>query len=721
MGTGSLWFMSAAVLAALAWNGRLVLDRPILWWQWADAALLVLLAVYVMSGLMMADQGNPRATINAVWQWIGFGMVYLVARQMLRRAVDRRAVCVVLLALATALATVSFYEYFFSMPRLRARYAADPEEVLREVGIPATAGSPERKLFEDRLQSTPPIVTFALTNSLAGFLAPWFIVAVGIGWEARRAVNDWRAFWRDRRVVAVTLCGLFISFCLLLTTSRSAFLAVACGLIAIMGYRRLGRWWDGRLLLAGGVLAVVLLGGALAAGAFDWLTLSEAPKSLLYRFEYWQATWSLITDHPWFGCGPGNFQQYYAFYKLPQASETIADPHNFFFEVWANAGTPAMLALVAFLVLVVRRVSNSLAVGRANEGRDRGDRAEIAEASSAVWVWGGALVGVLLAFPVGTVVGFPPPPALLWLGLPVGGLIVVLLHRWVAATSTSATGVTDSSDGARLPAWLLLIAILVLLTNLLAAGGISYAGVSISLWLLAALALNQTGADRQLRLSAWMGGVLGVGLVVMVLLCQRTMYGPLLSAQSRLNAGWAAAAAGRGERADRLFRSAAEADPFSPQPWMQLALLHHQRLLGTSSPDRAAEGLAQFDQAVEQALRRNRRGFAPRRQIGDWRLALYRHWNDGRQLDRAIDSYEEVVRLYPHGIAGRVQLAWVYHLAGREAEAREQAGEALRLDAATPHQERKLANLVPFDPTLAARGEVNAEQLMLRLRNGSHL
>ncbi len=41
--------------------------------------------------------------------------------------------------------------------------------MLRDAGFDPTPGTPERKLFEDRLNSTEPLATFALANSLAGF------------------------------------------------------------------------------------------------------------------------------------------------------------------------------------------------------------------------------------------------------------------------------------------------------------------------------------------------------------------------------------------------------------------------------------------------------------------------------------------------------------------------------------------------------------------------
>ncbi len=62
----------------------------------------------------------------------------------------------------------------------------------------------------------------------------------------------------------------------------------------------------------------------------------------------------MIFDHPLLGCGPGNFQQYYTFYKLPEASETVADPHNFLLEIAATAGLPALALLFWLLALAVR-------------------------------------------------------------------------------------------------------------------------------------------------------------------------------------------------------------------------------------------------------------------------------------------------------------------------------------------------------------------------------
>ena len=99
-----------------------------------------------------------------------------------------------------------------------------------------------------------------------------------------------------------------------------------------------------------GLTVAVLLTMGIAVGGLDRQVFSEASKSLGYRAQYWQSTMRMIAECPLTGCGPGNFQYEYTRFKLPEASEEVADPHNFLLEVWATAGTPAMLALLAVLM-----------------------------------------------------------------------------------------------------------------------------------------------------------------------------------------------------------------------------------------------------------------------------------------------------------------------------------------------------------------------------------
>ncbi len=246
----------------------------------------------------MAEQGCVRATINMAWQWAGFGALFFLGRHVLREPAAVRAVCAVMIALAVGLSALAYYQYFYSLPAMRAEFARNPEAMLRDAGVDPTPGSPERKLFEDRLNSTEPLATFALANSLAGLLAPWLIVTLGIAvsvWSLKAGTAKMEASPKmgtgtdrpdrsqspfsgtdrpDRSqspfsgvVLAAGVAAVLIGLCVLLTKSRTALLAVGLGVCLLAAsrwpVRRLFTW---RLLLVAAVIGG-LLAGAIAAGA----------------------------------------------------------------------------------------------------------------------------------------------------------------------------------------------------------------------------------------------------------------------------------------------------------------------------------------------------------------------------------------------------------------------------------------------------------------------
>ena len=86
-----------------------------------------------------------------------------------------------------------------------------------------------------------------------------------------------------------------------------------------------------------GTLGILLTVAALGGG-FDVQVISEAPKSLDYRLQYWTGAMGVIREHPLVGVGPGNFRQHYLRYKVPESSEDIADPHNLVLDLWTSGG-----------------------------------------------------------------------------------------------------------------------------------------------------------------------------------------------------------------------------------------------------------------------------------------------------------------------------------------------------------------------------------------------
>ncbi|MBC8355856.1 MAG: O-antigen ligase family protein [Planctomycetes bacterium] len=588
-------------------------------------------------------------------------------------------------------------QYFGRTPPARRAYEDDKEGTLADAGIVAPEGSVEREQFEDRLYSTEPIATFTLANSLAGFLAPWLLCIVGI------AVLNWSNQELRRRLTLSAVASiLLVAGCFVLTKSRSATIAVIAGVGFLAVYGRRCGWRPGwkSLVVGVGSLAVIF-SLAVSVGGFDLLVLTESSKSLLYRVQYWQASLAMIADAPWFGCGPGNFQQSYTAYKLPAASETIADPHNFLLEVWSTSGSLSMLAFLGVFVCFAVQLRNGLAALRSDSAQRNTEEVGCVRA-----VYWGALAGVPLGFIAGLTVSYLPDTALFMVGLPVAAGIVFSWHSWVLH--------------GRLPIVVLLASAGVLLINLSAAGGISFAGVALSLWLLLATALNFAEWPRSTLV--WSGRTAcaaATAAVVIAVSFWYSTFAPVLNVKTHLARanGWQEQ--GRFLEAEDALLAATSVDSFSVEPWQALARLRLSRWLdhGDSSREKA------FVAAARETLRRDRRSSAAHQAYGDWYLAAYRARDDQPLLEEAIFGYRRAVELYPNYNFGHAQLAWALHLAGQSEESGLVVAEALRLNRLNPHQEQNLARRKVFDPPRRVQSQEpnptcdNTEQLMESLRS----
>ncbi len=720
-----------ALIVLVFWLLEGVLRRTLrLRLGWIDLAVAALVAWYGLAAAAAVATASPRPAVNVFWQWLGFGVVFFLVRQLVAGRRELRAVLAAMIALATALSCYGLYQYTYEMPQSRQAYFADPDAALREAGMWFPPGSPERERFEKRLVGTEPMATFALANSLAGLLVPWVIVAVGAAaslvWgraeparhEADRDLPGSRSptasAWRGRVGSGFVATTGIMAVCLLLTKSRAGYLAVLFGMAGLgwavgpqWGQRRLG--WKP---LAAVVLILTLLIGIVAfSGGLDVQVISEAQKSLGYRVEYWHSSLRMIAQWPLFGCGPGNFQHAYTRFKLPAASEEVADPHNFLLEVAAEAGLPALAALLAVLGLFAarffalgsaapcngtkdgRRDGDSPATPpdpqiRQSGGRDDADPNDPAappstrrlagplaedSAPSAPRQWpglvaGGAIAGFVPGWFLGLISAAPPAGAVILIGLPVAALVIWLMWPWVL-------------EG-RLTPGVAAVAAAALLVNLLAAGGIGFSGVALSLWLLLALGTLLLGYDREFKPSSRTPGFLILlGVAVAALGLRATAVGPVGAAWRQL-----AAARALPRQADAHLRAAAEADPLAAEPWRQLMAWHFARW---QQQGQEAD-LQGWRQASEALLNRQPNSSAAWLQVANQAMALYKRSDEPALLDRALKSYDEAVRLYPNSPLHRGRLALTLESAGQIAPARRQADRALELDAATPHQDKKL-------------------------------
>ena len=681
-----VWAIAGAAAGQLSWRGGLTL------WM-----LLLFLAWHSLSALVMARYGQPRAAINMLWQWLSFGICFCLTRQLVRTAAERRALVAVMMAVAVGLSALGYYQYFREHPLMREQYRNNPEKVIRDAGIIAPAGTPQRDAFENRLNSTEPFATFALTNSLAGFLSPWLIMALGIG-----ITNFSRVESSPRTKVATLVTAVIIAGCLVLTKSRTAWIAVLAGIALLAVYGRRSGWRPDWRIVTGMIAAAVFLPFlGFVIGGLDSFVILEASKAMLYRVQYWRSTAQMIADFPIFGCGPGNFQQYYTAYKLPEASETIAEPHNFIMEIWATAGTPALVLFVAFWLCFVWQVWRAQQLPASS--KPFGEDESMGCVRSIYW---GGLAGGLFAYVACMYLeGYVLSPGLLVFGFPLAAVAIVLWHPWVLHGRWTIA----------VPA----IAIAVVLINLLAAGGISFASVANTLWVLAALVVSQAESQPVERfLTRRLALVLALLTLGTIGIFTKVGYLPQLNSQTWLADGDTRRSERRPAEAMASFRQAIAADPYSQDGWERLADLAHEGWLATG--DR--EYFRTFHDATQRMLALNPRSSFAHAQVGRWWLAAYRHFGQEQLLAEAVASYGIATQRYPNYNLGHAELAWVLHLAGRDAEAAKEAANALRLDEMMPHQEQKLGRQRVYDAPRALPdqralpGDRTAEQLMRQIR-----
>lgn len=625
-----------------------------------DAAVLLLIGWHSVAAIWAIRQGSPRPAANMLWEWIGMGLCFLLARQFITTPREVRAVAAVMVALAAGLSGYGLYQRVYEMPQTRAEYAADPDRAMRIAGLWFPPGSHERKLFESRVENQEPLATFALTNSLAAFLSPWLVVLVGMGLSVGR---------NRKRLLGMGLCLIPIAMCLVLTKSRSGYIASCVGLtLAWLLCRaqsvRIG--WKLPATIVG--IAALLLATALAVDGAD--LFGKAWKSFGFRVQYWQSSVQMIGDHPLVGCGPGNFQNVYTQYKLPEAAEEVADPHNFLLEVAATAGLPAAACFAAVLACFFgatwmrereERKGNSegktenspLAVGSRPEIQNQKSKtanlqSPISNSSPDAWAYvlAGGAAGFLLSVPVGLLSAAPPGGAAVLLGLPLAAATVGLLWGWIR-------------DG-RLPKLLPAVGVVVLLVDLLTTGGIGLPSVAGTLWLLLALGLEGERPRTIPAFAAWAALLMVIGLAVT---CYKAAYAPVLECQAQLRMAEQDPA-----QAVEHLAVAAAADPWAVEPWRQLAAVEFERWWQEPSPD----AFDRFRHAAAKVVELTPNSAPTWLAVGDWYFRAFSKTDrQGKEIRldtirNAQSAYGEAVRLYPNNASYRTKLAEACQAAGDE-------------------------------------------------------
>ena len=716
VGSGLIWVFLMLCVSGIGVVSILLSGMTRVRWSWVDAMVLTLI---VLVGLSAGHAADRRSAITMAWEWGALGLLYGLARNLPKTRGESATLAGVVVATAVAVAAYGLYQIPVEFAQLRRMFIANPEALLAQLGI--APGTPSAESFKQRLMySNEPFSTFALANSLAGFLVGPMALMLAVALENLK---------RDQRgskwpaLIMASWPGLILLVCLLLTKSRSAYvgLGVASVVLAYSYRGAVPRRW----LVGSGIGVLVLLLGLIAGGVatrqLDVQILTEAKKSLGFRWEYWVGAWGVITDAPppfaanlgaigmldaepddsttrtsrsfWWGVGPANFAGPYLRHKLPEASEAIQDPHNLILEVWAESGVFAMIALLASLVAGVGLILSPTRILRGSDpGSTEIDRSELSSQGNH-WLWVMAGMG--------------------WFGVWVlGELNPVtqkdMLMRWLilGAAWTLAALMLGPIWGRRpIPAVGLGAAVIALTVHLLAAGGIGIPSVAMSLWVCLALGLNlrDDKSCGRVRVAGGLGP--GVVLACFWAVLAGTFFGAVVpgwQSDVALAEGQALMAARPPayEAARNAFTRAIELDRYSVRPWLALADLEYRFWRSPEAGDRKKTSwtkvLLTFDKALEGNYRNPNNLGLRRFQAHYARTILGELPEDAKPFaivglrGTIAKATRKAVSLYPTSAELRGELAQASADLGMYSDAAAEAKIALRLDDLMPHADKKL-------------------------------
>jgi tetratricopeptide (TPR) repeat protein len=703
----TLWLVLLGFAAVILWAwGCLRTGTYAVRWSLFDCALWSLVAAHLLSAaFVFATGGDRRTALNMAWEWVGLGATFFLLRQTIHTALAARRFAAIVVSLAVVLSGWGIWQHYVYYKQASREYLElieqldalekNPQANARELGklqlkiesqgIPTDEMG--RRQYVNRLQfSNEALGPFALANTFAGFL----LVALVLAGELFRTLDG----PRSKALLAAWAAALvLLLYCLILTKSRTAWtgLVVAGALwgttILVRNRRRVTRriW----LSLGLGTVGVLILFAIAAVGkGFDAEVISEAPKSLSYRFQYWHGAARTVAASPIFGTGPGNFRHHYLRYKVAESSEEIADPHNWLLDLWTSGG---ILAVVSFLACVVLAI---LPFRR----RQTDDDPQLPQEARRIASWTADLPGAVLGF----LFGFVAPVA-----SASGNFDLMqwpLLAAWLIAFAILRRGL----GSARLARIALGAAAVGLMIHLSGAGGIEMPAAVQILLVLVALAFatlerpaEGTGSPRLVIAIAGVGVLLFVALFLTGIL-------PVLNRRAALVSGEQALFVdGQFERAKDDFAAAALFDPLSPEPLDKLADAFFARWQSAPQGDTLGD-FAKACQSLEQAIGQDPLNPTRYRRLGEFYLARFGRSRDPADAKTAAEEFQRAIAMYPTDASLRSAYSTALADAGNLAAAKSEAQSALEQDEINHHWGHTDRYLP--DPTLARLRSLAADR-----------
>ena len=280
---------------------------------------------------------NRRAAVTDSITILSAMLTAAVLAQITDTIARKKILLFAIIAMGVANVYQCSEQFFSSNKFMIEQYEAEPSTQLEKLGI--EPGSFQQMLYEHRLYSKDVRGFFTTGNSVASLL----VLAIFCTF----ATFDFRTgkrLWLPIVLLLILFAGLLEAH------SKGAILSFAAAGFLLFLAVRFGKILQQRrtlIILITAILTVLCVIVIVSYG----ITYNTLPggNSMLVRWQYWSAAAKIIADHLLTGVGGGNFGTYYARYKIPEALETIRDPHCFVLSVLSQYG---IIGLAGFCMAV---------------------------------------------------------------------------------------------------------------------------------------------------------------------------------------------------------------------------------------------------------------------------------------------------------------------------------------------------------------------------------
>lgn len=674
-----LWLMLAVCATAAGLLQLFRTRQTALTLTRCDLLVGVFFLCLIVASFVACADGNRRAGWNMTASWVSLGLTYFLARLLVKNSMQVRAIVAGILLAAVLFSLEGLYEAWVVIPNNQARFRQNPAAVLAEAGVSLESGALAFERFRSRLLTQGPSATFALENSYAGFLVPAAILIVGLFLTRKHSIDEKR---QALKKLALAASLAVLGYCVYLTHSTAAIVSIGvCLLIGAVDLLFRDHTKTAKVMRLGAIAVVaIIFAWPLLAAFVGEAFANRLPQTLKYRAEYWQSSAAMLAHSPIWGCGPGNFQDAYAKFMLPQAGETIADPHNLFWEVLSTSGAVAGLLFIALVGMhCAAPLRRFLSPTEESPSQVSATEPTIPLRALGLGAAAGVPLALLLSLSSGSNFLLFFLQSWLLIGILPGALLAYLLYPWVRRGTLSTALI-----------WLAWLGIAIHLT---VSGGISNPGTGTLFFLLLAMTqtIPQAVYERTNSKSSWAmfaGLATLVSLIILAAAHYQWGYVPVLASQAALNRADIAGSANNGSEVKKSLEAAATADPWSAIPATRLAMLEFQKLISADPSERRDP--TNLLSAVKEAIAKGHSSPALHYELAFTLLqanAIAPH-EDLQQ--EAMALLDKTTQLAPTKSIAWAYLAYASNQAGKIEKAKTSAKEALRLDALNPHSDQDL-------------------------------